>query len=291
MFLWEIHVGLKILDIPFSPFLRLKFLNNNGQIAGTVYNKYGQSSFVYIWSPDIGLLNIGSLSGLSTNIVGFNDKCHVIGESDIVSYEEDGYKEYEPHAFFWEHGFMTDLTVLLNQEIPGNWIDVRPVCLNNLGHVVVAAYSKREGVLVHKSFIWKDGKFTMLFPEKSALTSIRVEKIDDNGNMLVGVNDGRYLYIVSENKMWFIAGNASGICNSIPVSNINLPFKLKKDLKGNECFSPGTRIHDLLIPIAPFCRYNEEMSGQNSKGWVIGYAYTLSGCGSHAFLAIPKQEK
>lgn len=283
VFLWEMGEGLKILDMP-GP----QFLNNNGQLAGTVYleNHPGwKEGFGFIWSPDIGMLNIGSLGGQGAEIIDFNDKCQVVGTSNVnVS------NKYESHAFFWEHGVMTDLTILFKQQVSGNWFHVRPTSLNNLGHVIIIAHNKKASE--SKSFIWMNGQFTMLFPEKSPSTNLIVEEIDDNGNMLVLINHVLYFYVASENKLYFVVENPfeirSGIRNSVLISRDTLPFKLKKDLKGNEYFSPGARIHDLLIPTPPFCRYSEEIRGQNSKGWVIGYAYTLYGCGCHAFLAIPK---
>ena len=108
-FLWDQDTGIDIIEVPGSYILKL---NNKGQIAGS----YGiNSTKSYIWDPSFGYMEIGSLGKGKTQIIAFNDRLQIIGNSLTC--------EDKRHPFLWDRGIMIDLSDLFFQQVKGNWWD------------------------------------------------------------------------------------------------------------------------------------------------------------------------
>ena len=87
-------------------------INNQGQVIGYTYFDMGGGAFLYrafLWTPEDGLVDIGTLGGERTEPQAVNDMGQVVG----YSYISPGRCTY--HAFLWENGDMIDLGTLGGQ--------------------------------------------------------------------------------------------------------------------------------------------------------------------------------
>lgn len=167
---------------------------------------------------------------------------------------------------------------------------------------------------VTKSFLWKEGIFTMILPEMNEI-HVLVSCLENNRNMIVFISGTGTVFISPSNGItaWLQdgghfslfdgSGSFSGhsghsskwlIKNALPVQQDYLPGKLKKDIDGNLYYGPGINIKRLLSVYAEDPYYNISgdsirINDQNSKGYVVGRIDTLYGY--HAFLAIPQEQR
>lgn len=286
-FLWDKASGLKVIDLPEW---HSEFLNNNGQIAGT----YNHGAF--FWDPNFGSFEIG-YCGYSIGIKAFNDKGQILGH-----YYDD--RNNETATIFWNKGKVLNLTTLFREEVPGNWDWISGKSLNNHGEVVISAQRKILSInergactSITKSYLWKDGVFTMIMPEKGSEIDVNVSCIDDNRNMIAYIGDVGNVFINPSKGVTAALFGHSGQClikNGLPIEKGCLPGKIKKNVDGNLYFGPGIGIKKIIKEEAPYCNIKgpkTKINDQNSNGFVVGKMETVyGGYGYHAFLAIPREQ-
>lgn len=288
-FLWDESSGLNLIDLPWPQMENFKFCNS-GQFAGTYILTKSKRGF--IWIPSWGFFDIGTLGGKElSEVVGINDKGQIVGYSK----NEHG----NSHVFFWDHA-MTDLTEEFMQQIGSFWTDITVKAINNSGHVVICAKKYCNGALVTKSFLWKEGNFSMLLPKKDPHITVEVNSYDDNGNMIFWMENTNYFLCSDENlyaylyhmEMWYLLDMVA-IKNNRPYKIDSLLGEIKEDSKGQKYFAPGIKIHKLLVEEYPFYdvgnRKTTTIRDQNSKGYVVGKINTVHS-NQHAFLAVPSEE-
>ena len=56
-------------------------LNDRGHVAGDAVTTTGEV-FAFLWTPDRGMINIGSLEGASTQVVAMNIHGQIVGSGD-----------------------------------------------------------------------------------------------------------------------------------------------------------------------------------------------------------------
>ncbi len=284
IFLWDALTGLKLIDLPDDYRSWELKLNNKCQIVGTSYSEFIYR--VFLWDPSLGFWELES-SKNSIEVAAFNDMGQVL-------------EQVGDQIFLLDHGKKTNLTVLFKEQVPGNWSSFHAVSLNNHGHVAFNAYKSNASeydTFGQRSFLWKDGQFKMIMPEKGWETSTQVGCLDDEGNIIVnlyhpqrGGNHSQYFISQSRN----ISTECQGcelIRNGLPVGRDCIPGKLKKDSQGKWYFSKGLQIKKLFIEEFPYYNVSNttEVRDQNSKGHVIGHIGTMFP-GDHAFLAIPETQ-
>jgi hypothetical protein len=285
LFLWDEDTGLTIIELPTGIIHWSLKLNNNGQIAGIIHSN-SMHKIVY-WDVNSGFLELES-SKNRIDSVEFNDKRQILCN-------------IQEQMILLDHGKKIDLTNLFHEQIPGKWSSFRSVSLNNHGHVAFNVYkdneTKQDQNIGEKSFIWKDGSFSMILPEIGWETSVQIQYMDDNGNMIVNLSPKRGgvhgQYFVNQSKNIFIpCQGCEKIRNGVPISRECLPGSLKKDRQGNLYFYRGVQIGKLLKEELPYYNISEtaEIIDQNSSGYVVGSVDTMYP-GRHAFLAIPKASK
>lgn len=283
LFFWDELSGLTLIDQPIGcNSSRLKF-NNNGQIAGISYND--SIGKIFLWDPNLGFRELES-SKEHLDIVALNDKGQILGEKG-------------GQIFIIDHRGKTDLTKVFKEEMTGNWASFRPLCLNNHGHVIFSATKKQEeknddwGV---KSFLWINGCFKMVMPEKDWNTCVNVECLDDEGNMIVSIHlrdghrGGHICYFIDSMRNTVLCSpDCFLLKNGFPISGGCLPGKLKRDSQGQGYYTKGSEIKKFFTEEYPY--YNvantTRIRDQNSKGHIVGEIETMFPGGSHAFLAIP----
>lgn len=268
LFLWDENNGLTIIGYPKDGQWWNFKLNNNGQIAG-LGESLNRVSKVVFWDANTGFWEIES-SKDEIDLVGFNDNGQVLGNvnSQII---------------LWDHGKKINLTSLFHEQIHGKWNSFSAVSLNNHGHVAIRAYkiaeNQQDKNIGTKSFIWKDGLFSMILPEIGWETDVSVHCMDDDENMIVYLSHKRGLshsqyngqYFVNQSKCMFVpCSGCERLRNGVPLAIHCLPGTLKKDRHGNLYFSKGVQIRKLLKEEFPY--YNIFETGimdQNSNGYVV----------------------
>lgn len=291
LFLWDNENGLKIIEVPACNKYERYWLNNNGQIAGSY--TINESKRAFLWDPQNGFSDIGTPNGGEIYISSFNDKGQILAFTNTYDWEN----EYvDTHIFLWDNGNFIDLTEIFRNQVRGVWLNFIPLTLNNLGHVVIGAMHSEY--FVEKSFVYKNGKFSMIMPEKSPDTTVRVLQMDDNENIIIqtvnNYSDKFYFISYSEGFSALIINDYYQeyvIRNNRPLLIGHLQGSLKKDKEGNYYFAPGLSIVKLLKEESPFYDLKNSIHiwDQNSKGYAVGSSDTIFP-ERHAFLAIPIQK-
>lgn len=112
---------LHVLALPVTG--RAHSINNFNEVVGRAETP--DRSFPFLWSVEVGLLDLGSLGGTRGEAWAINDRGQVVGWS-----HNKGTKE---RAFLWEYGRMMDLNGLIGT---GNPTLIRADGINNAGHIV-----------------------------------------------------------------------------------------------------------------------------------------------------------
>ncbi len=144
-------------------------------------------------------------------------------------------------------------------------------------------------------------------PEKCWETTVRVNSLDDAGNMIISLyprSGGNYFGRAGKEKHYFIGPSRNIVpCQvlfdliryGLPIAKGCLPGKLKKDKDGILYFARGIEIKKLLkeeFPYYNISNYSTHVWDQNSKGYVVGSIDTIDTIyGFHAFLAVPDWSK
>jgi hypothetical protein len=327
-FLWSEKEGLELLELPglegrrgchyYSGNLKL---NNRGQFCGYYTPQQPQQNIIhaqsFFWDRQHGFVRVVLPQG------GYDVKAEFLNDEGTVagSYLLPG-KEKQPRCFLWKEGFTADLTAVFNAQWGNHWQLVRIAALSNNGDVAIVArpmdpkgnnWKRRIDPIdalmyrLEKSFIYKDGQFSMFCPGMGFTTNVVIIDMDDDQNIIVDVaelecvnpyhcaeHETRSLFF--SNTYPFVASLQYGerqILGGVPQAKGHLAGKLKQDESGSAYFGSGPSIDRLIARSLPshsdFYPWDRHsFSGQNSQGCVVGYASTLND--SHAYIAIPVEE-
>lgn len=178
-------MGINIIELPqHSHDLKL---NNKGQIAGNYRDGPESPMHGFIWDPITGFCHISSLGQGDIFVYAINDLGQIIGEALVFDDEED---ELFLNPFLWDHGKTINLTEEFYRQISGDWFHLQTTSINNLGQIIITAKRKvAKHKQITKSFLLKDGNFSLIIPEKNHELTVDVKALDDNGNMIAEIED------------------------------------------------------------------------------------------------------
>jgi probable HAF family extracellular repeat protein len=158
-FIWQEGRGMRSLGTLGGPESCARYINESGQVTGFSFTTYepnagsGIPTFEpFIWA-DGKMTSLGGLGGTQGFPNGINSQGQVAGYSNLAGDEIT-------HAYFWDHGQMTDL-------LPGSDFAVANA-LNDQGEVVGVAHNpgNRNGF----AYLWRDGVVTHLEKCSEALS-------------------------------------------------------------------------------------------------------------------------
>jgi probable HAF family extracellular repeat protein len=80
-------------------------INDAGDVVGYAVDDDTQTTRAFLWNKDTGMIDLGTLGGLSSRATAVNDRGQVVGESlTTIAWGQPVW-----HSFLWEDGVMTDL--------------------------------------------------------------------------------------------------------------------------------------------------------------------------------------
>lgn len=270
-YLWDKKTGIKLLDFPNST--SIMALNNAGQILGW------NSIQSFLWDPNIGIIELGSLGGSHTKAYAMNDRGQVVG----YSFTKNG----EIHAFLWENGVMTDLGTLIGElGISGTYSIAFGI--NNEGVIIGESNcydDMHKGRLIEsvKATIWKDG----LIQEFDPNFNYKLYTINDDDLTVVSrvphgqSHNGSSTHLVHCGTKEIIAQLSllKTNKNGYALSKNSLYF-LDYSRKTNEIVE--------LIDIQSIHPWSKirELTDLNNENWVIGNAANIYS-ETHGILLVP----
>lgn len=281
IFLWDKDDGLKIIDNPANGYISSIKLNNHGQIA--ILTSEGSKQQLFLWDPSMGFWQLETYQA-NMRLIGLNDKSQVLGEVSNQSY-------------LWDHGMKINLTTLFKEQVQGDWSSIRGSSINNHGHIAFSAHKSQSpgnDSWGTRSFLWSDGSFKMIMPEKSWDTFICDVILDDVGNMIVNSyprqGGEQTQHFISSSRIVMSCTGCDLLLNGFPVARGCLPGKIKVNKIGHNYVTMGTEIKKLIKEEFSYYNVANTMSvrDQNSKGHVVGTVNTIYPGYGHAFLAIPE---
>jgi len=164
-FIWEEKEGISLIDLPETAVITV--LNNVGEIAGNYKNETGINRG-FIWDPDQGFSDIGTLGGSFTYIYDMNDFRQIVGVSESTKISlVDGQQEQK--AFLWENNAMIDLGALTGAlGLSGD--RSLATSINNLGQIIGTSNShilhKRKFIRTNnRSVFWQGGVIEEIDPD------------------------------------------------------------------------------------------------------------------------------
>ena len=175
-FIWQQGRELRNLGTLGGPESCARYINQRGQVAGLSFTSYtpnagtGIPAFEpFIWTNG-RMTGLGGLGGTQGHPSGINDQGQVAGDSYLPG-------DQIRHAFFWNHGEMTDLAPASD--------DAVAEALNDNGEVVGGAHN--PGAQHGFAYLWRRGVLTYLAKCSVALSinsrsQIVGQAFDCNGN-------------------------------------------------------------------------------------------------------------
>jgi probable HAF family extracellular repeat protein len=109
-------------------------INNIGQVVGEYYDVKRAAFHAFIYKEGV-FTDIGDAESPQTIAYGINDSGQIVGTTLVLRNNScRDCNDYEPHAFFYENGVLTDLNTLL----PSNseWELMEAYAVNNKGKIV-----------------------------------------------------------------------------------------------------------------------------------------------------------
>jgi probable HAF family extracellular repeat protein len=101
-------------------------LNNLGQVVGTA-DAHVSAQRAFLYTPGVGMKDIGTLGGLASQAFGINDLGQVVGVSTLQG-------DNVAHTFLYQGGQMTDLNSLIS--VGSGWDLTQGLAINNDGVIV-----------------------------------------------------------------------------------------------------------------------------------------------------------
>ncbi len=158
-FIWQQGRGMRNLGTLGGPESCAKYINQRGQVTGMSYTSYtpnagtGIPAFEpFIWTNG-RMIGLGGLGGTQGFASGINDQGQVAGESYLPG-------DQIIHAFFWDHGEMTDVAPASDYAVAN--------AINDNGEVVGGAH--HPGAEHGFAYLWRRGVLTYLAACSEALS-------------------------------------------------------------------------------------------------------------------------
>lgn len=314
-FMWKEKEGISLIDLPETAVITV--LNNAGQIAGNYKNESGNDRG-FIWDPNQGFSDIGTLGGDFTQLFDMNDLGQIVGVSESKKISlVDGRKEQK--AFLWANNVMIDLGALSGAlGLPGD--RSLATSINNDGQIIGTSNSH----MLHKSkFIrmnnravaWQDGILeeidSGIEPQYSAwafsinnkgLATYYDTKIGyfvtdlskkDKIKIEIANNTSRSPVISDNNDMFLSMGLYTGNVNDIKRRS-DICFLKKKNIEDNLWNNDS---HEYVYLPTSFENLSLWKPGNfegaydfNIHRWVVGVAENIYG-ERHAVLLVPVVEE
>lgn len=150
-FIWQEGHGMRDLGTLGGPESCAKYINQRGQVTGLSFTTYtpnigtGLPPFEpFIWTNG-RMTGLGGLGGTQGHPSGINEQGQVVGDSYLPG-------DQIRHAFFWNHGEMTDVAPASD--------DAVAEALNDKGEVVGGAHN--PGAKHGFAYLWRRGVLTYL---------------------------------------------------------------------------------------------------------------------------------
>ncbi len=199
-FIWNEQDGITLIDLPTTA--NIVVLNNAGQIAGNYKNEVGMDRG-FIWDPNQGFSDIGTLGGKFTYVYDMNDLGQIVGESESAHVSlVDGRPRQD--AFLWQLGVINNLDALGGDlGLPGD--RSRATGINNHGQIIgisnyLVAHKAKLQRSNDRAVIWQKGVVEEVDPNFEG-TSMGLS-INDNDLIVYHKRDyrgyGDYLFNLKE---------------------------------------------------------------------------------------------
>jgi len=129
-------------------------INSLGHVAGRSKSRQTSSAgHAFLWSPEGGMIDLGTFGGRNSHGVGINSADQVVGYASYYAlWESDEISS----AFIWSQGFMYDLNQLT--DMPEGWHLTRALDINERGWIAASARDENGAM-----------RAVMLIPEPSTL--------------------------------------------------------------------------------------------------------------------------
>src|SRR6516164_4201252 len=163
-FLWDQGVMEDLGTLGGSPVSFAYAINDSSQVVGTSFDPF-------LWSPESGMQDLGSLGGKGGTASAINAEGDVIGWSPVLPGGVN-------RAFLWQDGNMRDLGDLSG----GNSASIA-IGINNLGQVV--GQSGINGGAPH-AFLWtdSDGMIDLGSLDGNPDSTSEADAINDQGQII-----------------------------------------------------------------------------------------------------------
>lgn len=174
-FLWH-HGTMHDLGTLGGTFALTNALNNRGDVAGFSFVTGDSVYHPAVWHRRGGISDLGTLGGDTGSVESLNDVTQAVGVADLPG--TSGSQLH--HAFFWQHGVMTDLGTE-----DGDPCSLA-LSINSRGQVVG---SSTDCVHYQHAFLWEQGgpmvNLNSFVPPGSNLTLTVATLISDRGEIAV----------------------------------------------------------------------------------------------------------
>jgi probable HAF family extracellular repeat protein len=150
-FIWQQGRGLQPLGTLGGPESCARYINQRGQVTGVSFTSYQRNpdSGIPTFEPFIWvngrMTGLGGLGGTQGHPSGINNYGQIAGDSNLVGDEIT-------HAYFWDHGEMTDIVPTADFAVAE--------AINDKGEVVGGAHN--PGDETGFAYLWRHGVLTKL---------------------------------------------------------------------------------------------------------------------------------
>jgi probable HAF family extracellular repeat protein len=155
-----VHDGTTLHDVGLLPggvVTDMAAVNASGVAVGIAQTIEGHFHAI-IADPTEGMLDLGTLGGLSSEATAISDAGHVTGRAQTGARDNSTFEGIVRHAFLWHRGKMIDLGTL--PATPDGLIESHGWSVNSRGQVVGEAHN--ASLTVFRPFRWSEGVMTDL---------------------------------------------------------------------------------------------------------------------------------
>ena len=169
--LWSDGVFTDLAPLPGDLYSRAYGINHRGQVVGT--SSGGGVVHGVIWENGT-TTTLGFIGGGDATFA-----THINDMGQVAGWAVTGLFEY--HAFFWDRGVMTDITLPLPQGSVLCHCRAEARGLNNRGQVVVTQESFVEPGI--PAYLWEAGSRTPIVHPPGSAGFLRADRINDHGEV------------------------------------------------------------------------------------------------------------